>query len=72
MGKRELLLIAVFVVVGTGVYQMTAPARPGVSGFSLSRLLEHVRSEIARAGRRATGGALGDGGGRAGRHRNPD
>ena len=46
MGKRELLLIAVFVVVGTGVYQMTAPARPGGSGFSLSRLLEHVRSEL--------------------------
>ena len=47
MGKRELLLIGVFLVLGMGVYQMTAPApKPGQEGFSLSRILSHIRSEI--------------------------
>ncbi len=35
MGKRELLLIGVFLVLGMGVYQMTAPPpKPGQEGFS--------------------------------------
>jgi hypothetical protein len=46
MGKRELLLIVVFVVVGVGVYQMTAPAGPQGTGFSIGKLIEHVRDEI--------------------------
>jgi hypothetical protein len=44
MGKRELLLIAAFVVVGAIVYQFTAPPpAPGERSFAPGQLLEHVR-----------------------------
>jgi hypothetical protein len=47
MGKRELLLIGVFLVLGMGVYQMTAPpAKPGQEGFSFGKLFSHIRAEI--------------------------
>jgi hypothetical protein len=47
MGKRELLLIVGFVVVGALVYQFTAPPpAAGERGFSLSRLIEGARREI--------------------------
>ncbi|MBI2832837.1 MAG: hypothetical protein HYX76_00230, partial [Acidobacteria bacterium] len=47
MGKRELLLIAVFGLVGLAVYQFTAPpARPGQEGFSIGRAWQHIRTEI--------------------------
>jgi hypothetical protein len=47
MGKRELLLIAGFVMVGVVVYYATAPAvAPGASGFSIGRLLNEVRREM--------------------------
>ena len=47
MGKRELLLIVGFVMVGTVVYFATAPeAAPGERGFSLGRIVDHVRREI--------------------------
>ncbi len=47
MGKRELLLIVCFVVVGVVVYQATAPpAAPNDSGFSFSRIVDHLRREI--------------------------
>ncbi len=46
MGKRELLLIAAFVLVGVVVYQVTAPATPASGGFSLSGLIAKIRSEI--------------------------
>jgi hypothetical protein len=47
MGKRELILIVVFVVLGATVYQFTAPpAAPGERGFSLSRLFDGVRREL--------------------------
>ena len=47
MGKRELLLIAVFALVGFGVYQFTAPpSDPSKPGFSLSRILNEVRREV--------------------------
>lgn len=47
MGKRELLLIVVFVMLGAGVYQLTAPAAPaGAPGFSLGRLVQHVKSNF--------------------------
>lgn len=47
MGKRELLLIVAFVIVGAVVYQATAPP-PGADdrGFSLSRLIDAARREI--------------------------
>jgi len=47
MGKRELLLAAVFVVVGVVVYQVTAPpADPSRPGFSLSRIVQEIRREL--------------------------
>jgi hypothetical protein len=47
MGKRELLLVAAFVIVGALVYQFTAPPpAPGERSFSLSQLLANVRREV--------------------------
>jgi hypothetical protein len=47
MGKRELLLIVCFAIVGVVVYQATAPpAGPNDRGFSFSRLIDHARREI--------------------------
>jgi len=47
MGKRELLLLVVFVVLGVGVYQVTAPAsEPDAPGFSLGRLLQMARAHV--------------------------
>ncbi len=48
MGKRELLLILLFVLLGAGVYWLTAPsADPGVEGFSVARMFESVRREVS-------------------------
>jgi hypothetical protein len=47
MGKRELLLIVMFVIMGTVVYQFTAPQpAPGERSFSLSRIIESMRREV--------------------------
>ena len=47
MGKRELLLVICFVVVGVVVYQVTAPTpAPGEGGLSLGRLIEAARREV--------------------------
>ena len=47
MGKRELILIVVFAVVGVGVYQATAPpAGPGERDFSLSGFINDIRREF--------------------------
>ena len=47
MGKRELLLIAGFVVFGTLIYQLTkTESAPGQQGFSLSRVIDSVRREV--------------------------
>ena len=47
MGKRELLLIAGFIMVGTMVYFATAPEpAPGEQGFSIGRFVERLRREI--------------------------
>ena len=47
MGKRELLLIVSFVIVGAVVYQATAPpAGPNERSLSLSKIFDHVRREI--------------------------
>jgi hypothetical protein len=54
MGKRELLLIAGFVVLGTLIYFVTAPDRPSRGpGFSFGRFMEGVRREV-RGNRAAT------------------
>src|SRR5262245_42908474 len=47
MGKRELLLIASFVLVGCLVYWVTAPAAaPGERGFSLGTILDRLHREV--------------------------
>ena len=47
MGKRELLLVAVFVLLGAAVYQITAPARaPGTEGATLSAIWQNLRRHI--------------------------
>jgi hypothetical protein len=47
MGKRELLLIAAFAILGTIVYQFTAPPpAPGERSFSPGRIIESLRREI--------------------------
>jgi hypothetical protein len=54
MGKRELLVVFVFVILGIVVYQITAPPSTG-SGFSVSlgetarRIAREIRSESANA-----------------------
>jgi hypothetical protein len=53
MGKRELLLVLCFVIVGVVVYHVTAPAPgPGDRGLSIRRLIEAARREVG--GNRAT------------------
>jgi hypothetical protein len=47
MGKRELLLIAGFALLGLAVYQLTAPPpAPSEAGFSLARIVDQVRREV--------------------------
>ena len=47
MGKRELLLIVAFVIVGAVVYQATAPPPgPNERRFSVSKIVEHLRREM--------------------------
>jgi DUF4097 and DUF4098 domain-containing protein YvlB len=56
MGKRELLLIVGFVVVGALVYQITAPPpAAGERAFSFGKILDNIRREIR--GNRASGQA---------------
>lgn len=48
MGKRELLLLVVFVVLGIVVYEVSAPAAPAdAPGFSLSRVIQMARSHFS-------------------------
>jgi hypothetical protein len=47
MGKRELLLIGAFVLLGTIVYYATAPDGPsGETGAAINRVLDEVRREL--------------------------
>lgn len=46
MGKRELLIIVGFVVVGAVIYQFTAPPATGTSSFSFSGLFDEARREM--------------------------
>ena len=57
MGKRELLLVVVFLVLGIGVYQVTAPAAPAdAPGFSIERMVNFAKAHFhgARARRTVT------------------
>lgn len=47
MGKRELVLIVAFVLLGVAVYQFTAPPPPpGSEGFSIGGLVRNIRREM--------------------------
>jgi hypothetical protein len=54
MGKRELLIIAGFVVVGALVYQFTAPPSTNTSGFSFANIFNEARREMRGNPGRAT------------------
>ena len=50
MGKRELVLIAVFVVLGFCVYQLTAPPPPpGSEGVSIGGIFRNMRRDVQGA-----------------------
>jgi Toastrack DUF4097 len=47
MGKRELVLIVAFVLIGSAIYHVTAPPpKPGEEGFSIGRLISMARAHI--------------------------
>lgn len=46
MGKRELLIIGAFLVLGFGAYQISAPPAAEGRGLSLSRILDSMRREV--------------------------
>lgn len=46
MGRRELLIIAGFVVVGALVYQFTAPPSTSTSSFSFSNIFDEAKREM--------------------------
>jgi hypothetical protein len=47
MGKRELLLVVAFMIVGAVVYHVSAPPpAPGEQSFSIGQLLENVRRHV--------------------------
>jgi hypothetical protein len=55
MGKRELVLIAAFLVVGIVVYQFTAPPPPpGSEGVSVGGIFQKLKREVRGARENAT------------------
>lgn len=54
MGKRELLIVAAFLIVGAIVFQITAPPKTESSGFSFSNIFNHMRREVRGNPGRAT------------------
>ena len=55
MGKRELVLVAVFLVMGIVVYQVTAPpAAPGSSGVSFGGIVQKLKREVQGSREQAT------------------
>ena len=55
MGKRELVLIALFLVAGVVVYQVTAPPAPPGSDLSVGGIFQRVRRQMQGAREIATG-----------------
>ena len=50
MGKRELVLVALFVVIGVAVYQFRAdPPPPGSEGFSFGGIVQKLKREVQGA-----------------------
>lgn len=59
MGKRELVLISVFVLLGIGVYHVTAPPPvPGSEGISVSSIFRNMKREIHGSRESATADSL--------------
>ena len=54
MGRRELLIIGAFFLIGAVVYQFTAPPPAEGRGFTLRRLIDEIRSDIRRDSSDAT------------------
>lgn len=55
MGKRELVLISIFVVLGIAVYRMTAPPPPaGSEGVSISGIVRNIRRGVQGSRESAT------------------
>src|SRR5688572_29945819 len=55
MGKRELVLVAVFLVMGIVVYQFTAPPPPpGSEGISFGGIVQKLKREVQGARENAT------------------
>jgi hypothetical protein len=55
MGKRELVIILAFVLVGAVAYQLTAPPpKPGERSFSLSRIFSNIRDHVRSSAASAT------------------
>lgn len=55
MGKRELVLVAIFVAVGIVVYRFTAqPAPPGQEGLSFGGIVQQLKREVQGAQAEAT------------------
>ena len=55
MGKRELVLVALFVVIGVVVYQVTAPPPPpGSEGVSIGGIVQKIRREVQGSRETAT------------------
>ena len=53
MGKRELVLISLFVVIGIVVYQFTAPPPPpGSEGVTFGGIVGKLKREIQATGHR--------------------
>ena len=46
MGKRELLIVIIFIAVGTVAYQVAAPPATGERGFSFSKIFNEARREM--------------------------
>ena len=46
MGKRELVLIALFLVAGAVVYQVTAPPPPPGTDVSVGGIFQHIRRQM--------------------------
>src|SRR5436190_13555084 len=55
MGKRELVLIALFLVAGVVVYQVTAPPAPPGSDLSVGGIFERAKRQMRGARESASG-----------------
>jgi len=55
MGKRELVIVLAFVVVGAVAYHLTAPPpKPGEKSFSLSTIFSNIRNHVRSSAASAT------------------